>query len=332
ALLYNPQTKVLFQKKNKKALIRVLKLQGDTYVFIRKNNDDFLLKDKNPVNGNGKLVIFLVFGVILVTLIISYLTTLRKLYPLKILKDKVTTLGDENFDFDCCDTTKKDEVSLLALEFKNTALKLQRLKESRNIFIRNIMHELKTPITKGKFLIELNNTEENSEKLKKVFNKLESLINEFASIEELITSSRKNLEKNHFFLEDIVDEAVDTLMLEDNILENHSQNLKLFVHFKLFSVAIKNLIDNGVKYSSDKKVKIYTIDEDIIVENMGNALENELETYFEPFSKDENKQKDSFGLGLYIVHNILKANEYRLEYEHKNGINKFTCVKETTNT
>ncbi|NQY95394.1 MAG: sensor histidine kinase, partial [Campylobacteraceae bacterium] len=49
ALLYNPQTKVLFQKKNKKVLIRVLKLQGDTYVFIRKNKDDFLLKDKNPV-------------------------------------------------------------------------------------------------------------------------------------------------------------------------------------------------------------------------------------------------------------------------------------------
>jgi len=122
------------------------------------------------------------------------------------------------------------------------------------------------------------------------------------------------------------------LMLEDDILENHSQNLKLFVHFKLFSVAIKNLIDNGVKYSSDNKVKMYTIDEDIFVENTGKALENELETYFEPFSKDENKQTDSFGLGLYIVHNILKANEYRLEYEHQKGINKFKCVKVTTDT
>jgi len=332
ALLYNPQTRVLFQKKNKIALIRVLELNDDTYVFIRKNKDDFLLKDNNAAHGNGKFMIFLVFAVILITLIISYLTTLKKLYPLKILKDKVTTLGEENFDFDCCDTSKKDEVSQLALEFKNTALKLQNLKESRNVFIRNIMHELKTPITKGKFLIELNNTEENTEKLKKVFNKLESLINEFASIEELITSSRKNLEKNHFYLEDIVDEAVDSLMLEDDILENHSQNLKLFVHFKLFSVAIKNLIDNGVKYSSDNKVKMYTIDEDIFVENAGNALENKLETYFEPFSKDENKQTDSFGLGLYIVHNILKANEYRLDYEHENGINKFKCTKVITDT
>jgi len=330
ALLYNPQTKVLFQRKNKNVLLRVLQLNDETYVYIRKHKDDFLLKDNNPVNDHSKFVVFLVFAVILITLIISYLTTLKKLYPLKLLKDKVTTLGEENFDFDCCDTTKKDEISQLALEFKNTALKLQTLKESRNVFIRNIMHELKTPITKGKFLIELNHSEENYDKLKKVFNKLESLINEFASIEELITSSRKNLEKNHFYLEDIVDEAMDILMLEEDILENHTQNLKLFVHFKLFSVAIKNLLDNAVKYSNDNKVKMYTIDEDIIIENVGKQLNNDLESYFEPFSKDDNKQSGSFGLGLYIVHNILKSNAYKLEYEYNNGVNKFKCVKVNT--
>ena len=47
------------------------------------------------------------------------------------------------------------------------------------------MHELKTPITKGRFLTQLEQNPENNEKLKSVFNRLESLINEFASIEEL---------------------------------------------------------------------------------------------------------------------------------------------------
>ncbi len=51
--------------------------------------------------------------------------------PLKILKDKVSTLGDENFDFECCDTNRKDEVSLLAVEFKNTAKKIKRYKRSK---------------------------------------------------------------------------------------------------------------------------------------------------------------------------------------------------------
>jgi two-component system OmpR family sensor kinase len=153
ALLYNPETKVLVKRRLNRFQTRVLKLNKINYVYIKNRHDEFLLKDNNTEEDHGKFVFFLVFGVILMTLIISFLTTLIKLYPLKILKDKVTTLGDENFDFDCCDTTKKDEVSLLALEFKNTAEKLQSLKESRNVFIRNIMHELKTPITKGRFLI-----------------------------------------------------------------------------------------------------------------------------------------------------------------------------------
>ena len=86
----------------------------------------------------------------------------------------------------------------MANEFKKSALKLKSLKEARNIFIRNIMHELKTPITKGKFLTQLELNTENNEKLKSVFNRLESLINEFASIEELI-SSNKSIEKKVLF-------------------------------------------------------------------------------------------------------------------------------------
>lgn len=332
ALTYNPKTEVLIERKSNMFFTRVLNLKDTNYVYIQNRNNVFLLKDNNTLETNKRDVVFLVFAIILITLIISFLTTIRKLYPLKILKDKVTTLGDENFDFECCDTTKKDEVSQLALEFKNTASKLQKLKESRNVFIRNIMHELKTPITKGRFLVELNNTEENVEKLKMVFNKLENLINEFASIEELITASRKNLDKNYYFLEDIIDESIDTLMLEEDVVENKTQNLKIFVHYKLFSVAIKNLIDNAIKYSSDNKAKILTLNDEIIIQNKGKKLANELETYFEPFSKDENKEDGSFGLGLYIVYNILKANGYKLEYEYIDGINNFKCVKECENS
>lgn len=326
-LLNDPKTKVLIERNSNMNSTKVLNSYDTNYVFIQNMHNTFLLKDNNTQLGNKKYVIYLVFGVILITLIISFLTTLRKLYPLKILKDKVTTMADENFDFEYYDTTKKDEVSQLALEFNNTALKLKNLKESRNIFIRNMMHELKTPITKGKFLIELDSSEENIRKLKKVFNSLETLINEFASIEELITSSKKNLDKNNYYFEDIFDEAVDKLLIEKDSLINETQNIKLHVHFKLFSLAIKNLIDNAIKYGDGSKPVIKTENNDIIVENYGIKLSNKLETYFEPFSKDENKKAGSFGLGLYIVHNILKANGYTLEYEYEDGINRFKCMK-----
>ncbi|MBU0923538.1 HAMP domain-containing histidine kinase, partial [bacterium] len=299
--------------------------------YIKKRNDTLLIRDNSSSSSNSLLYITLVFSILLITIILVYLITLRKLIPLKILKDKVKTLGDENFDFECCNSNSKDEVSLLGMEFKKTALKLKSLKEARNIFIRNIMHELKTPITKGKFLTQLEQNEENNEKLKSVFNRLESLINEFASIEELISSS-KNIEKKFYYLEDVIDNAKDILMIEDEHVLSKFDNKKIEINFKLFSIAIKNLIDNAVKYSPNKQVTIKNENENIIFENIGEELKYSLSDYFEPFFSNEDKSKDSFGLGLYIVHNILKANNYTLEYEYIDGINRFICKKDETST
>lgn len=333
-LTYNPKTKVLFERihpKNNSDIFRLLNLNENNYIYMKRKNDVVLIKDENTSNSNSHIYIILVFAILLITIILVYLITLRKLMPLKLLKDKVKTLGDENFDFECCNMNGKDEVSLLAMEFKKSALKLKNLKEARNIFIRNIMHELKTPITKGKFLTSLEQNEQNNEKLKSVFNRLESLINEFASIEELISSS-KNIEKKFYYLDDIIDNAKDILMVEEDHVITKYENKKLEINFKLFSIAVKNLIDNAIKYSPNKEVIIKNENEDIIFENQGRALAYPFEKYFEPFFSNEDKSKDSFGLGLYIVHNILKANGYILKYEYIDGINRFICKKDEIST
>ena len=325
AITYNPKTKVLLERGFKRILVRVLEVKDTSYLLIKNGRLEILLKDSEYKHVNPLIYVIAVFGIILVTLVLSFLTTWRKLYPLKILKDKVKSLGDENFDFDCCDTNAKDEVSQLALEFKNSAERLDNIKDARNVFIRNIMHELKTPITKGKFLSELDHSYENDEKMKNVFSRLEMLINEFTSIEELI-SSTKNIEKKTYFFNDILDNAIDMLMLDEDLIQMHHDNKKIEVNFKLFTVAVKNLLDNGIKYSSDKKVNIRTHEEEIIFENAGKELAHPLENYFEPFFANEDKSKDGFGLGLYIVNAILHANAYELKYEYKEGTNIFKIV------
>ncbi len=328
AITYNPKTKVLLDKKDNRrdGVFRVLYLDDHNYIYLKTNNKTFLIRDDHTLNTSTHIYIILVFLIVISTIILLYIITLRKLTPLRLLKDKVKNLGDEEFDFDCCDLEGKDEVTLLALEFKESATKLKNLKESRNVFIRNIMHELKTPITKGKFLTQLDQNEANNEKLKSVFNRLEGLINEFATIEELISSS-KNVEKNNYFLDDIVDNAMDILMVEEEQVTKKYDNKKINVNYKLFSIAIKNLIDNAIKYSTSKQVTISNENEDVIFINEGKKLDYALDSYFEPFFKNEEKPKDSFGLGLYITYNILKANNYELKYEYKDGVNIFTAKK-----
>ena len=317
--------KIIFARSNKhNETFKIFEIDGKIYLFFEKFDTQILIKDLDSQNLTNSFYTIFVFVSLLVVITILYINTLKKLLPLKELKDKVINFGDEKFDFELSNSRSKDEVTLLANEFKKSAQKLKNIKESRNIFIRNIMHELKTPITKGKFLLQLEKSDENIEKLKMVFNRLESLINEFATIEELISQNRV-LEKKSYFLEDLLDNAKDILMIDDNCVKNSYENIKLNVNFKLFSIAIKNLIDNAIKYSNDKKVEVLTQNEDILFVNSGKKLEGDFEKYLEPFySKSSN---ESFGLGLYIVFNILKANGYNLLYKYEDGKNIFTIKK-----
>ena len=323
--IFSNNKKIIFSRSNKhNESFKIFEIDGKIYLFFEKLDTQILIKDLDSQNLTNSFYTIFVFVSLLIVITILYINTLKKLLPLKELKDKVINFGDEKFDFELSNSSSKDEVTLLANEFKKSAQKLKNIKESRNIFIRNIMHELKTPITKGKFLLQLEKNDENIEKLKMVFNRLESLINEFATIEELISQNRV-LEKKSYFLEDLLDNAKDILMIDDNCVKNSYENIKLNVNFKLFSIAIKNLIDNAIKYSNDKKVEVLTQNEDILFVNSGKKLEGDFEKYLEPFySKSSN---ESFGLGLYIVFNILKANGYNLLYKYEDGKNIFIVKK-----
>lgn len=317
--------KLLFVRGKPRDGFKVFEIKNKNYILFEQGRNILLVKDIESPNFSIFLYIFLVFILLFIAITFLYIKTLRKLLPLKELKENVSLLGSENFDFEIKNSEKKDEITLLANEFKNTALKLKNIKESRNIFIRNIMHELKTPITKGKFLINLENSEKNKDKMNLVFTRLEALINEFATIEELISGLQK-IEKKPYFLEDLIDNAKDILMLEDENSIDLYENIKLNVNFKLFSIAIKNLLDNAIKYSTNEKVEIKNIGEDLYFINDGIALEGEFENYLEPFVKKGDT--NSFGLGLYIVNTILKANSYKLLYKYEDGKNIFICKKD----
>ncbi|MDX4058821.1 ArsS family sensor histidine kinase, partial [Aliarcobacter skirrowii] len=324
-ILKNRNKKLIFLRNRGKEVFKIFVIDGKNYLLFERPKVSFLIKDIESSSFSNSYYLVFVFFILFFVLTFLYIRTLKQLLPLKILKDKVINLGDEKFDFEIKSSGKNDEITILTKEFKNSAKKLKNIKESRNVFIRNIMHELKTPITKGKILLQLEQNEENSEKLKMVFNRLEALINEFATIEELI-SQNKILEKKSYFLEDLLDEAKDILMLEDSLVKNSYENIKLFVNFRLFSIAIKNLIDNAIKYSSSKSLEIKTIGDDILFINDGEKLKGDFQKYLEPFSiKTSN---ESFGLGLYIVFNILKANGYNLLYDYIDGKNIFTIKKD----
>lgn len=300
----------------------ILKYKKKHYLKISHKNSILLLKDRSfqPYRYD---VIKLIFAGILFVTLFSYVLTIRKLKPLRKLKIQIDKFARGDIDEVQCTTSGKDEISEVANAFQNAVTQIKKLNGSRQLFLRNIMHELKTPITKGVITTEMLEKNKYQQRLVNVFKKLEHLINEFAMVEH-ISSGVIVKDYKPYRLVDLLDEAIDISMVEkDDVIIEIEKDMSLKVDFKFFSVALKNMIDNGIKYSTDKKVKIKCNHNAIHFINRGEPLTKDLRSYIEPFSKGKNAKK-SFGLGLYIVDNILNQHELTLEYSHQNGYNVFS--------
>ncbi|EAI4414931.1 MULTISPECIES: ArsS family sensor histidine kinase [Campylobacter] len=298
----------------------ILFFKKRNYLKIVHKDTTLLLQDNNyqPYRYD---IIKVIFGLVFFILLITYIFIIRKIKPLRKLKRQIDKFASGNLNIKNV-STGNDEISEVADAFYNAVMQIKSLNQSRQLFLRNIMHELKTPITKGRITAEMIEKTKNQERLINVFERLESLINEFAALER-VTSGIAIENSKLYKIVDIIDEAADIAMAEKSLITiNAIDDVSINGDFKLLSIAFKNMIDNGIKYSDDKHINITITNKNIKFITKGDKLEQELNYYIEPFTQGSNAKK-SFGLGLYIVDNILKSHNLNLEYCYKNGLNIF---------
>ncbi len=296
--------------------------QNHHYLKVQHVDKILLLKDNDyqPYRYDIIKIIFLLVAIILLA---AYVFVIRKLKPLRKLKRQIAKFAAGEIDEVQNVSSGNDEISEVAEAFYDAVCQIKNLNASRKLFLRNIMHELKTPITKGRLAAEMIEKSKNQERLVSVFIKLENLINEFAAVEQVTSSIALNNTKI-CRIDDVIDEALDIAMVDPGqVTISKLEDVSLNADFKLLAIAAKNMIDNALKYSPNKHVNITITRESIKFINEGERLSKELRHYVEPFTKGESAQK-SFGLGLYIVENIIKAHKLTLSYEYKNGLNVFS--------
>lgn len=286
-------------------------------VFIKTSSNVYIFESMNRTKAPKNVIIISLF--ILTFLLILYIMIIRSLRPLSKLKNQIKTFSQGNLDIDCR-SDQKDEIAQVANEFDSAVKKIKELKHSRQLLLRAIMHELKTPIGKGRLVSEMIPNEKQKQRLHSIFERLNLLIDEFAKIER-IESKSFAMSLKPYRMSDIIESSIDMLMLENankHIDLNIDKDYIINCDFELLSLAIKNLLDNGIKYSRDKKVHI-VIDGALRISNHATALDEELDAYFVPFRTKSN----GLGLGLYIIKNILNLHKLHFGYEHDEGINTF---------
>lgn len=296
--------------------------QNHHYLKVRHVDKILLLKD-NDYQPYRYDIIKIIFSLVAIILLAAYVFVIRKLKPLRKLKRQIAKFAAGEIDEVQNVSSGNDEISEVAEAFYDAVCQIKNLNASRKLFLRNIMHELKTPITKGRLAAEMIEKSKNQERLVSVFIKLENLINEFAAVEQVTSNIALNNTKI-CRIDDVIDEALDIAMVDPGqVTISKLEDVNLNADFKLLAIAAKNMIDNALKYSPNKHVNITITRESIKFINEGERLSKELRHYVEPFTKGESAKK-SFGLGLYIVENIIKAHKLTLSYEYKNGLNVFS--------
>ena len=315
------QIEHFFKGKNK-----LKKFAVDTYKLQRLiliNNDRFKLILQNKNKPKYPIKRMIVFTMVFLLMVLLYFWVIRSLKPLSILKDKIKTFSEGNLEIDC-KSNKQDEIAEVANEFNHAVEMIRELLQSRQLFLRAIMHELKTPIGKGRLIAEMLPDEKNKARMHNIFERLNLLIDEFAKIEK-ITSKNFDLTIKPYKMSDLVEGSIDLLMVDNpqRLITTHvDHDYTVDVDFELFTLVLKNLLDNGIKYSTDKHITIIIDNNQLQIINNAEALSEPLENYFKPF----HTSKKGLGLGLYIVKSILDIHKMELQYDHKEGKNIFMVI------
>jgi len=300
--------------------ISMLEYKKKIYFFLKTKSTSILIQDEELQSYKYGSVLYSYMTIISIV-IISFILVLQKLRPLIRLRRKIILFGDGNMNISF-KTSSDDEIGSVANELESARVKINTLLESRTLFLRNLMHELKTPIAKGTIVTQMLESQKHRDRFISIFGRLESLVTEFALIEE-VTSIDDRTDFKEYRLVDIIDGAIDMAMVDrESVTVNIHANVKLVVNYRLYTTAVKNMIDNAIKYSPDAHVKILIRNDELSFESNGECIANPLQYYIEPFTKD-NPSKNSFGLGLYLVDSILKAHGKVLAHEYDKGVNRF---------
>jgi two-component system phosphate regulon sensor histidine kinase PhoR len=202
---------------------------------------------------------------------------------------------------------------------------VKKYEQSKREFVDNASHELKTPISVLRGIVETLLEEEEDQRkrrfLEKALRRIEQMQN---LVEDLLTltkleSGRERLNFSEFKLMELVEEVYDSLEQEfvkrevsfENLV---SEDFKMFADRQKLFLLLRNLIDNAVKYNKrGGKVWVRAKKEGnkqiLEVEDTGIGIPPEHVPFiFERFyrvDKGRSREMGGTGLGLSIVKHIV---------------------------
>ncbi len=319
--IINKATPILLRRSSF-GIYRIFSLENTLYTYVQKDGYNIMLWDKQSYSYN-LFIISIAMSISFGILIALYYILKKKLKPLRELNKEIKKFSEGDLSVKI-KSNSTDEIGTIAKTFAKALIHINNQTKSKELFMRNMMHELKTPITKAMFIAETLEDKKKREMLQKAFHRMDDIIKELAMVERL-TSNNSFAYKEFSPFSKIYRKTLDIIMVSEDKISSQIKDFNLNADTSMISVALKNLIDNALKFSENKHTIVKANEQRIDVISKGKPLKHNLEYYTEPFSQEE-KRSDGFGLGLYIVKTIANIHGYKLIYKHVKGNNVFSIL------
>ncbi|MBS1917713.1 MAG: HAMP domain-containing histidine kinase [Bacteroidetes bacterium] len=264
---------------------------------------------------------------ILITALIGFIFSRQLVKPILQIIHEVNDISSYNLSHRIKIGSSKDELAQLANTFNELLERLQKSFNTQRRFISNASHELSTPLTSISSQLEVTlQKERNSREYEKVLASISEDVLQMRQLtKSLLEIAKADTEGNIELKEVRIDEILLRIISEirkinqryhvDLYFEDAMEDESAFIVFgnvELLHSALKNIIENGCKYSVDKtsRVDLLCINNRVCIHvmNKGNVIAaEELQKIFQPFYRGVNsKEYKGFGLGLALAKSIAR--------------------------
>ena len=339
--------------------------EGDARVLIRRDDDSrvylyitspvtiqssnyFFTTIKDITNiydvKNDQLRFFSVLGPIVSVVVAFIMLILSKLLTSRINRLRKSTMKVANGEYNAIEIKSKDDIGELTADFntmteavKQKVEKLEDIASERKVFIDNMTHEMKTPLTSIIGFSDLlrsarlddETVHDYAESIYKEGKYLKSISSKLMDL-ILLRQKPEMTEIDVPRLVEEIDESVRPIASSRQVaFSAASVEAKLVCDRELIKSLLYNLIDNAVKASQPGTcvtLNAYFTQDGVMefsVADQGSGIpKEELDKIFEPFyrvDKARSRKYGGAGLGLALCMEIAHAHAATLEIESEVG-------------
>lgn len=284
--------------------------------------------NKNLINT---AVLIGIFGIASLSIFMRYVLIQEK--ELKEINEYIKEVNNKNYSLKIEDN-KDGELSRLRNELYKTTVILREAaenseeeKEKLSIAIADISHQLKTPLTSIRIMLDnISDNPDMPQEIREDF--IQDIRKQVEHMSSLVISLLKTakfdagtikMENEEIDAKKLIDSVINNLAIlieikEIEVITKIDEKAIFIADYKWQQEALTNILKNAIEHSQPKS-NIYIIVENtsiflkIKIKDEGQGIEQkDLKHIFERFYKAKNCNEDSIGIGLSLAKTIIEQN------------------------